>query len=494
MAKKNYGKLTPEQEGSLRALFQKLDKHETGNSEKHAYYTGEVKVPSLGIAMPEHFDKRIGTVIGWPGTQIDVLEERLGFRGWTVAQSADMEDGEDFGLAEIFRANGLATISAQAHIDALIYGTAFVCVGVGDASIDEPNPSIVVQSPRNMTGLIDPRTRRLTIAASRFWDTEVSAYTMATLYTDTETIVIQRATENMPWRVTWRGVHNLGRVPVVRLVNRAYASQLEGRSEITRGIRSVTNAAVRTMSNAAINQEFYATPQRYMINVSEDQFSKKDGSKVAGFEAVMGRMLGIPFDEDNPEARPSVGQFPQASPDPYLAQLTKQAELFSAEAGIPTTYLAISANQPPSADAIRAMESRLVKRAEKRQTDFGQGWMEVARLALLVRDGKLPEGFNRNVFVSWSDPSTPTKAAAADAATKLRQVEILPKNSRVTREWVGMTEAQIRQLEQEDRNARVDELINGLRGGAAEAREDSAIAERADRDRPVNGDDSKEAA
>ena len=70
---------------------------------------------------------------------------------------------------------------------------------------------------------------------------------------------------------------------------------------------------------------------------------------------------------------------------------------------------------PASADAIRAGEARLVKRAERRQVSFGRAWLEVGRLALLVRDGVVPDSFS-SLGTRWRDAATPTRAAAADEA------------------------------------------------------------------------------
>jgi hypothetical protein len=114
----------------------------------------------------------------------------------------------------------------------------------------------------------------------------------------------------------------------------------------------------------------------------------------------------------------------------------------AATAGIPEAYLGVAPTaNPSSADAIRASEVRLVKKAERRATMFGLAWIEVAELALRERDGRVPEEFAQ-VSCRWADPSTPTKAAKADEASKLVGAGILPATSQVTLDRVGLTPAE----------------------------------------------------
>lgn len=50
------------------------------NLEKQKYYDGKQKLKDLGISLPPQM-RLIDTVLGWPGTVVDALEERLDFEG-----------------------------------------------------------------------------------------------------------------------------------------------------------------------------------------------------------------------------------------------------------------------------------------------------------------------------------------------------------------------------------------------------------------------------
>jgi len=76
------------------------------------------------------------------------------------------------------------------------------------------------------------------------------------------------------------------------------------------------------------------------------------------------------------------------------------AQLLSQATGIPSNLLGFDTGNPTSAEAITAMETRLIKIAEDKQEMFSMGWLEVARLALLVRDGSIPAEM-ANVDTVW---------------------------------------------------------------------------------------------
>ena len=125
--------------------------------------------------------------------------------------------------------------------------------------------------------------------------------------------------------------------------------------------------------------------------------------------------------------------------------------------GLPPHFLGYSDANPTSADAIRSAETRLVKRAERRQRAFGGAWEQVMRLALLVVDGALPDGID-SLETIWRDASTPTIAQKADAVTKLRTAGLI--SLRQAREDLGYSQEQIAVMEADDTRA-VDRVLAG---------------------------------
>lgn len=432
------------------------------NEEARKRYEGEWAAEQFGISIPPNM-RGLESPTGWDGTVVDILEERLDWLGWTSSEA------DEFGLDEVYSQNALDVDGGMAHLDALIFGLSFVSVGSGFAG--EPHPLITPHSPQSMTALWDRRTRRLSSALAVATD-EDGQPSEVTLYRPDETVTY-RLSGGM-WRADERDEHGLGRLPVALIPNRVRGSRELGRSEITKAIRYYSDAASRTLTGLEVNREFYNAPQRIGLNVDDSMFEDAAGNPVSPWTSIMGRVWNIPAPEDADAPAPDVKQFNPASPAPYIDQIQGYAMRVSSEAGIPATYFGVNTDNPASADAIRAAESRLVKRAERRQAAFGRSWLEVARLALLVRDGVVPPEF-AEVSTKWRDAATPTRAASADEALKLTSGDnpILPPDSSVTYDRIGLSEAEQRQVTADKRRASgrmlAETLRQATRGSTAEA-------------------------
>lgn len=437
----------------IESMVDQLQKVNVANREAEERYEGSWVAKQFGISIPPNM-RGLHSPAGWDGTVVDVLEERLDWLGWT-------SDADDYGLTDIYSSNVLDVDGGMAHLDALIFGLSFVTVGSGFDG--EPSPLVTPHSPKAMTAAWDRRTRRLSSALATV--TEDGDVVEATLYTIGSTVKFERHSGR--WHAVDRDVHNLTRLPVVLVPNRVRGSRELGRSEITKPIRYYSDAAARTLLGLEVNREFYNAPQRIGLNVSDDMFEDEAGNPVSPWKSIMGRVWNVPPNEEG-LAEPKVQQFSPASPAPYLDQIQGYAKRVASEAGIPTTYFGIETANPASADAIRAAESRLVKRAERRQASFGRAWLEVGRLALLVRDGELPDGYDTTVSTRWRDAATPTRAASADEATKLVAAGILPPESPVTLDRVGFSPAEQRQIVADRRRAQGSTVLDRLRSASGD--------------------------
>lgn len=441
--------LTSDELALINHLVQKLRKHDSKNGELERYYEGKNRLKDLGISIPPSL-KLVDSVVGWAGTAVDVLEERLDFEGYI---------GDNFGLNDIYRANELDLEASLGHKDALVYGVGFVIVGKGMEG--EPDPLITIESPKKMTAIYDLRTRRL-LAALLLNRNSANEATTGSLYLPEQTIYLEFY-KGQPRDVA-RDIHNLGRVPVAPIVNNPRSGDPDGRSEITRAVRSISDSGVRTMLGAEVAREFYSAPQRYVMGAKEDMFLDADGNQLNPWSVIQGRVLGVPYNDDD-KVMPTVGQFAANSPQPYFDQIRMLAQMMAAETAIPASYFGFQTDNPSSADAIRQMEARLVKRAERRQRQFGRTWVEVARLALLVRDGEIPTEI-QNIRPIWRDAATPTRAAAADEAVKLIQVGVLTPDSEVTLSRLGMSDSDKQQLLSEKKATAAQNLVANLADAA----------------------------
>ena len=186
------------------------------------YYEGTAPLKNLGISIPTSLET-VGTVVGWPETVVDIMSERLSWRGW---QSTD----DLMGLDEVASDSLVGFEFSQMILESLIYGQGFMEVSEG--ADDEPDVVVQSVSARTATGIWDTRKRRLGAGYSTF-DSRDGVVEM--LYTPTATI---RIVGN---EIDDRDDHDYGRPTLVRQANRLRPSRQDGRSEITRAIRYYTD-------------------------------------------------------------------------------------------------------------------------------------------------------------------------------------------------------------------------------------------------------------
>lgn len=461
--------LSKAEEAAATLLRSKLTAVAAKNLKKSQAYEAKTPPEDLGIAAPKDLPDLINAVMGWPGTVVDVLEERLDFRGWNSPEGVD--------LAAVFQDNHLDVESGAGHLDTLIYGCGFVAVGRGDESAGEPVVLVSIESTESCTVEWDFRLRRARSALSQTRD-EYGTVIMETLYLPDETIRFEKGLGGR-LVVADRDQHGLGRVPVARMLNRDRASDTTGRSEITRAVEYYTRAAVRTLSGMEINREFYTSPKWTILNADPEVFGLSEDKSPsqnaeAGWKSTAGNVNVVPpqIDPETDEhVEPKLHEFRPAPPTPYIEQIRAYSQLLAAESGIPAPYLGFVTDNPSSADSIRQQEYRLVKRAERRQRSFGMAWLEVARLALMIRGDFDPVAF-RDVSVSWRDAATPTRAAAADEAQKLIAAGVLPPTSSVTYDRIGLSPQDQQRLESDRRREAGTGALATLLARSAPAQDD----------------------
>jgi hypothetical protein len=433
------------------------------------YYEG---TQPLTYMHPEIFrevqDRIRPVVIAWPQLVVDSIEERLDVEGFRLPD----EDTADDDLWRVWQSNDLDETSQLGHVDALVMRRAYACVGSREDDAD--TPLVTVESPLEVFADLDPRTRTVRAALRRVMEEDSVARVSeryATLYLPDMTIWYQ-------WRDGWveerRDVHQLGAVPVVPLVNRARLRSAR-RSLTTNGVRiqygvselypvlPLSDAANKLATDMMVAAEFVALPLRGIMGIGPGDLQDQGGNPLTVIQTIMSRLLTIP-DTEGKEF-----QFPAASLANFHESIGQLAKLVASIAGLPPHYLGYAADNPASADAIRSAESRLVKRAERKQRAFGGSWEQVMRLVRRFQTNEWDPRLLRLETI-WRDASTPTVAQKADAAVKLYTSPPRPIVSlRQTREDLGYSQGAIARMEADDaREAARDplaEVARGLAGG-----------------------------
>jgi hypothetical protein len=166
---------------------------------------------------------------------------------------------------------------------------------------------------------------------------------------------------------------------------------------------------------------------------------------------------------------PTVGQFQAYDPSVYTKVIDMYAKIMSSITGLPPHVLGYTTDNPASADAIRSTEMRLKLKADRKTRMFGESWRDVMKLALLIRDGSVPDNADA-ISTVWADTATPTPAATTDSIFKQVQGGIIPATSDVTLEKLGYSAVERQRISLDRANdegaSLLEEIAHSLAGKA----------------------------
>lgn len=440
------------------------------------YYKGLQDVPSLGISTPPEL-KDLATIMGWARSGVDAVTERLHVQGFRMPDATST----DADLQSIWQANNLDDEQTLVHDDAQIFGVAFAVVGASPDGKDEP-PLITIESPLTMTAVFDNRRRVASCALQSFIDNDPTSEFFqrwrAALYVRGATIHLV-AEVGGAWRVTGRDDHRtklgVDVVPVVPFLN-ARRTGMGGRSEISEAWRNTINRACRAQMRLEVTSEFFIAPKMIILGAAEEDFQNSDGTTKTAWETYTGRVLGLQRADDG--TVPTVERFASESPDGLIKVVDQETKNMAGLTGLPPHYLGIfSDGNPASADAIRMSDFRLKMKSDRKTVGFGNSWEQVMRLALLVRDGELPDNANA-IETDWAYTGIPTPTADTDAVTKQVSVGMVPPTSDVALSKVGYSAVERERIANEAKRqagmGALERILNqGQEGGAVRGADES---------------------
>lgn len=470
--------LSEEEAKLLGDLRSKVRYYADKNKKRLALYEGEFVADQIGIAVPPML-KDWPVRIGWGGTVINTNAGRSRFLDFQ-APAGDLMD-----LDKVVATTRLRTKSDRVTENALVVGTSFVVVGKNNAGrivVESKSPSVMAVRENYWTGQLD---------AALLQVRNENGWTVAeTLYLTDQTITLERRDRRLV--VTHRDHHGHGEVPVEQFKHRPNDSHPNGRSLITAPIEYTISAAARTMLGLEVHREFFSAPMRAAIGADPEQFGvtedmSDDEKYRLGWSLVMGRMNIVPPSEDGTQ-NPTMHEFKPSPPTSYIDIMKYLSLMVASDAGLPASYFGIMTDNPASSDSIKALESQIEQRAIERMREFDWHWINVARKILLWRDGTVDEDKLADVHVEWASPSTPTPSAAADAGMKLVAANILPADSKVTYDRIGLSDIEQKQLVEDKRRAGLNQILAGLDDAAKTASNDLQVHNLAAKS--SNGDDT----
>lgn len=434
----------------LNHLLEQLAAKQARNLLRASYYDGKRAISQIGSVIPPQYYK-LGIVLGWSAKAVDILARRCNLDGFVWPDG----DLNSLGASKVWEDNFFGAESSSAIISSLIHGVSFLVNTEGGDT--EPSSLIHVKDAMSATGDWNARRRRLDNLLSITRRDSEGKTTGLALYLDGETITADLA--GGKWSVD-RSTHSWG-VPAEPLVYKYRTGREFGMSRISRTVMSLHDQALRTTIRMEGHADVFSFPEMWMLGADESIFTNEDGSPKASWQVMLGRIKGIPDDEDAENPRADVKQFAAASPQPHIDMLQQKAQLFSGETSIPLTSLGVSdMSNPTSADSYIASREDLIAEAEGATDDWAPALRRSMIRALAIANGEktIPAAW-RTVSTKWRSPVYLSRAAQADAGAK--QLATVPwlAETEVGLELLGLDELQIKRALADKRRASVQSFM-----------------------------------
>lgn len=444
----------------LQELLDIYNRHDSQNSIKERYYEGDVPLSevNLGIALPQGM-RNLQIGCAWGAKTVDVLAARSMFDGFVGTDGNDVAE-----LREIADKNRLIAEYPKAVRDELKFGCTFSTLAQNadrSCRIRWHSPKSAAARWNGEKGRIDCGFAIIDTAPDNEADANWSP-SLINLYTERATWILSRSGDQ--WTASAVG-HKLGRPLMEPLIWNATSSKPFGRSRIKSPIRELIKSYVRTVANATIGLEFSTTPQKYLLGVTEEQYSQITSEK---FKQYVGSIITA---TSNPETgeNPTFGQLSQGGITPHVDMLRLLSTQFSAATGLTVTDTGVvnDAN-PTSSDAILAQSKTLVTLAEELNAGNGEGLRNIALMALAITRGVSLDALpaeDRNIMARFRNPAMPNVAVTTDAALKLATARPAFAQTDTFLEMVGFDAATIRRIKGQEQRSRGLAVLQELEGG-----------------------------
>lgn len=443
---------------TLNRLLKQLTATQQRNEMLSAYYDMHRLVRHVSQVLPPMY-RNMATTLGWAAKGVDGLNRRCKLAGFSWPDG----DLDNLGFAEVWDGNMLSSEASQGGLESLIHGPAFIVTTRGGPG--EPPALIHFKSALDATGDWNARTRRMdNLLSITDRTSDGQRVTGLALYLDGVTITAEK--DDSGWSVD-RREHPWG-VPVDPMVYKPRIRRAFGSSRISRAARGHQDAAVRELLRLEGHMDIFSFPELILLGADESVFKAADGSVLPVWQAMMGRIKGIPDDQDQDEpslARADVKQFAASSPEPHLAAINTHAKLTAREFSLPDTALAITdVSNPTSAESYDASQYELIAEAEGTVDDWSPALRKSMIRALAIASGGPAPAEWASIVPRWRNPRFLSRAAEADAGTK--QLAAVPwlAETRVGLSLLGLSEPQI------------DEALGERQRAEARRRTDALIA------------------
>lgn len=423
--------------------------HQKSNAKRTRYYEQRVTAGecNLGIALPNGI---LGLEVSccWPEKAVTALRDRSVFDGF-VSQSGDTLPELD----RIVRYNSLTAQYGMSVDDELKHGGVLCTLSRNDATGCSVRFHTFESSACRWNGVLQRIDAAFAIIDSRKYNNDKDYKpSVVNLYTEDATWVLTRNEFNR-WAAR-RTENGLGRVSAELMRHQPSNTKPCGTSRISNAVMTLTRGYIRTITLATVGLEFSTAPQKYLLGVSDDAYDALINMK---FKRYVDSILMATSDPNTGQV-PQYGQLAQGSLTPHVDMLRMLSTQFAAVSSLSVTDVGVvnDAN-PTSADAVTAANEKLIRKAEDLNAFNGESMRQIGMMALAISRNRSLDQLqdeDKAIMAHFLNPSMPSMAATADAATKIASADPGFAGTDVYYEMLGFDAATIARIQAQKRRNR----------------------------------------
>lgn len=424
------------------------------------YYDGEQPLYFIAKILEEQQDRFPALTINWCEKFIDWIDARCHVEGFRLAG----EDSTDDKLQEIWQRNEFDEEQSLNNVASLVTGVSWGMAGPGDNG----DALLTIEDADSVAVEVDPRSRRV-FAGVKAWKSDPLNVLedMAEVWLPSgnggvKVTTFVNGTKEGEKTHTWMAgptkLQASPEIPIVPFWNRR--RRFQGRSEL-RSLKPLVDGANQIATNMMAGVEHHAVPRKWGLGLSEKDFVDKDGKPLPAWMIATGAVWLNPFDPENPEAKPEVGQFAAADLRNFHESISLLGRIGAGLCDIaPHEFGFGVADNPASADGIEAAKESGVRRVERIHTARGASYEKLLRIGAAI-EGRDPSKMVRLETI-WRDPSTPTQQAKVQAAALSKSQGLADLHQ--AREDAGYSDVQIKAMEGREAEGRIDPVTRALIG------------------------------
>jgi hypothetical protein len=383
------------------------------------YYRGRHELLFITDKYRQAFGRWLRCVSdNWCSVVIDAVVERMAVEGFRFGSGSDFADADQRAW-DIWQANALDVYSDDLHTLMLCCGEAATIVAPPET--DGGQPQITVENPLEVTVYGSPQQRIAALKRTRGFDGHL--YADVFLPNATYHFVSQRPVEPgtaayAKYDADGDETNPLGVVPVVPFRN-VGAGVTDIATEPAPSdldpVMPMQDTINKLVADLMIDAEFSAFKQKVFIGV--DAPTDDQGRPLMTTESAANRIITL----TNENAK--VAEFSAADPTGLIRAIEMRNQQICAIARIPPYYLLGQSGTFPSGESLKAAETGIVRKTERRMRVASESHEITMRLAFAWL-GDRPRATAYDAETIWANPETRSDAVTADAMVKKQAVGI----------------------------------------------------------------------